>query len=947
MKLFLCFFLLITLPLLSNGQMGQIYYDLMKSSLNKGDYNNAIEWGKKALIEAEKEFGGKGIDYANCLNNSANLFSNKAYYKNAEPLYLQSMEIKKRVLGVEHPDFATSLNNLASLYSKMGRFAEAEPLYLQSLEITKKALGVEHPDFATSLNNLAGFYSKMGRFAEAEPLYLQSLEIKKKVSGVDLPDFATSLNNLASLYLAMGRDAEAEPLYIQSMEIRKNVLGVEHPDYASSLNNLASLYRTMWQFSEAEPLFLQSLEIRKKILGVDHPDYAMSLNNLAELYIKIGRFKDAEPLFIQSMEIIKRTLGVDHPDYAMLLNNLSNLYRELGLFAEAEPLFLQSMEICRKVFGIENLHYIHLLNNLAGLYSSMDQYRDVEYFYAQSLKITKYFLDKSNSLLSEKEQELFFLNLSGNFKGYQSFSMKYKQGGVLGLEAVLFTKSLFLCNSTTMRNAILSSNKEEAITIFNQWNFLNSFIAKQYSKPILERIGGLDTMERQANSLEKKLSSLSSNFKISKSSLKTTWQDINRKLKKSESVIEFSSFPYFDKKWTDSIFYCAYILKGDDTVPRQVILFEERQLDSLLGDLDYSNCTNRECVSNKINKFHNWENGGKQLYKLIWSKIEPEMKGVKTIYFSPSGGLYKISFPAIPNSDSTALSDKYHLVQLNSTREIALESFKPVYLNDTSSIALFGGIKYDMDTTDLKNATATYHQEQPDKLFAFASRSYVSDTSSRGRSWRYLPGSLSEVEFIKPLFKQSHLFTGTGATEEAFKSLQGKQAPDVLHVATHGFFFKGGEIKKDRDGKIREFEYSNDPMIRSGLMLAGGNLKWKGEEIPAKLEDGILTAKEVAALNLYNTKLVVLSACETGLGDIKGSEGVYGLQRAFKAAGANYLLMSLWTVPDEATAEFMKVFYTKLKQGFDIQTSFEQTQTAMKLKYRNEPYKWAGFVLVR
>ncbi len=252
-----------------------------------------------------------------------------------------------------------------------------------------------------------------------------------------------------------------------------------------------------------------------------------------------------------------------------------------------------------------------------------------------------------------------------------------------------------------------------------------------------------------------------------------------------------------------------------------------------------------------------------------------------------------------------------------------------------------------MDTTDLKKATARYHKEENEQPIAFASRSFVSDTSNRGASWRYLPGTLSEVEFIKPLFKQSTLFTGAKATEEAFKSLQGKQAPDILHMATHGFFFKGGEIKKDQIGKIREFEYSNDPMIRSGLMLAGSNLKWKGEDIPSKLEDGILTAKEVAALNLYNTKLVVLSACETGLGDIKGSEGVYGLQRAFKAAGVNYLLMSLWTVPDEATAEFMKVFYTKLKQGFDIQTSFEQTQATMKLQYRNEPYKWAGFVLVR
>jgi len=227
-------------------------------------------------------------------------------------------------------DLSYSLHNLAYLYNSQGRYSEAEPLYLQALELRKRLLGDEHPDVATSLNNLASLYYSQGRYSEAEPLYLQALELRKRLLGDEHPDVATSLNNLANLYNSQGRYSEAEPLYLQALELTKRLLGDEHPNVAASLHNLANLYNSQGRYSEAEPLYLQALELRKRLLGDEHPDVATSLNNLASLYYSQGRYSEAEPLLLQALELTKRTLGSNHPQTITIRKNLENLRAEIS-----------------------------------------------------------------------------------------------------------------------------------------------------------------------------------------------------------------------------------------------------------------------------------------------------------------------------------------------------------------------------------------------------------------------------------------------------------------------------------------------------------------------------------------------------------------------------------------------------------------------------------------
>ena len=266
------------------ARMARIYERRLDQGESQ-DYQNeqalVIEYLGKA-IELQKEFSLEE-DLATSLNNLAGLYCFQGRYEQAEPLFVQALELRQRLLGENHPHVATSLNNLAGLYCFQGRYEQAEPLYEQALELHKRLLGEDHPDVAQSLNNLAGLYESQGRYTEAESLYLQALELDKRLLGEEHPDMASSLNNLALLYKSQGRYTEAEPLYLQALELRKRLLGSNHPDVAGSLNNLASLYYSQEQYTEAEPLYLQALELCERLLGLNHPNTVTVRKNLETL----------------------------------------------------------------------------------------------------------------------------------------------------------------------------------------------------------------------------------------------------------------------------------------------------------------------------------------------------------------------------------------------------------------------------------------------------------------------------------------------------------------------------------------------------------------------------------------------------------------------------------------------------------------------------------------
>ena len=311
------------------ASMGKIYNRRIESGECENfqqEYELAIEYFKKA-IALQQELDVE-LELSSSLSYLAGLYKSQGRYSEAEPLYLQALEIGRRSLSEDPANLASHLNNLAGLYESQGRYSEAEPLFLQALEIDRHSLPEDHPSLAIDLNNLALLYQSQARYSEAEPLYLQALKIVRRSLPEDHPDLAINLNNLALLYRNQGRYSEAEPLFLQAVEIDRRSLPEDHPRLATHLNNLAALYESQGRYSEAEPLYLQALEIDKRSLPEDHPSLAIDLNNLAAVYKAQGRYSEAEPLYLQALEIFLNNLPENHPHIQIVWGNYVGLWRE-------------------------------------------------------------------------------------------------------------------------------------------------------------------------------------------------------------------------------------------------------------------------------------------------------------------------------------------------------------------------------------------------------------------------------------------------------------------------------------------------------------------------------------------------------------------------------------------------------------------------------------------
>ncbi len=951
-----------------------------------GQYDKAESFILQAQEIIKNTLGENDIYYSKIITGLAQLYQQMGLFKKAEILYVQAKDINRNVLGVDDPEYATSLNKLALLYEKMGLYEKAESCYFESTKTRKTALGENHPDYAQSLYNLALLYSKMGRFdnavqlflqakdilknsseetpkyfaltlnslavcyqamgkyEKAEPLFLQAIDIRKKAFGETHPDYLSSVNDLATLYTALGQYEKAEPLFLQVKKNRQEVLGEKHPDYAEVLSNLSTLYEDMGLYNQAETLLLQATEIDKFLFGENHKDYASDLSNLASLYSNMKQYEKAEALILQAKDIRKKLFGEQHLDYAISLNNLAELYSQKGQFEKAEPLYKQANEIWKNTLGENHPTYSNGLNNLAALYISLGQFKKAEPLLLHFSKVIMQNMLSSFSILSEKEKENYLARNIALNELNNSFLYDYKINSRAiarnNFDLQLIFKSLTLTETRNTIKAVQQNGDTAVKKILKSWQTNKGILAKQYSMPLEERRTDLSSLELETERLETELSRKSAIFGNQQSAIRISTADVQKKLQQTEVAIEFVRFRLFDKKWTDSIMYAAYILHKNDSVPIFVALCEEKQLGKYFSSTAGSSNVKAIYRTDALDENDKQSISGDSLYALMWKPLMPYLKGVNKINYSPAGLLYRIAFNALPTGDSSLLMDKFELNQYTSTRQLAIPAEKKYNKN---SIAIFGNCLFSMDSVAIVKYIPA--DENANTLIT-ASKEKGNNTGG----WKPLEGTANEIKSISSLFVNNKFSTNSfdqeTATEEEFKSLSG-HSPSIIHLATHGFFLQD-PLKKKQQGFAADarnaFTLADDPLLRSGIVLSGANRVWRGlPPIPGR-EDGIVTAYEIAQMDLSNTDLVVLSACETALGDIKGSEGVFGLQRAFKLAGVKNMLLSLWKVPDGETAELMKIFYNYYLQGKTARESFAAAQKEMRRKY--SPFYWAAFVLI-
>jgi CHAT domain-containing protein len=946
MKKLLPVFLLL-LPLWLAGQTDAVrpidsLVNLSKTLSNQGKsrFSDALKAIEAAEILARKDFGEQSAVYAKCRFQHGRLLDVSGKMDEAEPFYQEVKAIQEKTIGRENAEYAITVYHLASVTKDLGYYPEAEALYLEALRIQEKTPGKEHPDYARTVNFLANLYRATGEYDKAEPLCLESMALRERLMGKENADYAWSLNSLANVYTEKGDFDKAEPLYLESMAIRERVLGKDHPNYSASLNNLGFLYVKKKRYDQAEALYLEAKARRERVLGKEHPAYAVTLNNLAELYFLKQEYDKVEPLFQEAKDIQASVFGKEHPDYALSLDNLARLYLAKKEFKKAEAHYHEARDIRQKAFGNEHPEYAGSVFNLAGFYAGRQQPDRARAYFQEYIPMVWSLVNKSAQYSSEAQQNAYLKTFSKQTDYFYAFALAHPDPAVtqMAFNNALFFNGYLLENSRLLLRACDMADSLTRAT-YMQWQEARRKLAKRYARPISER-KKVAEVEQEAESLEKTLLRNLPAFEQTRAV--PHWETVRNALKPEEAAIEFVRFQHDSP---DSIQYAALLVKSGADAPEMIPLFEEKALETLLYTSGEKKADYVEALYSVLNRgIIVVEKPRKSLYELIWKPLMPNLTSINTVYFAPAGLLHRINLGAMPINADSVVADRFRLIGLGSTRQLSSTS---TFQTANASVALFGGVHFDMDSSAILKANESLHQ---------------TDMASRGLAegqtgpFGFLKGSVKEINILAGILKEAGLtpktWSGFAATEEAVKFLGTREeAPRILHLATHGYFFPDPKDSISLNIPVNEsttsFIASSHPLIRSGLAMAGANYAWStGKPLKKGMENGILTAYEISHLDLQNTELVVLSACETGLGDIEGNEGVYGLQRAFKIAGAKYLIMSLWKVPDFQTQELMTSFYRYwLLEKQTIPDAFRAAQLEMRERYEN-PYFWAGFVLM-
>ncbi len=904
-------------------KMADCYYELADQADEECHYNDAIKFQKNVVEIRKKVLGEEHPDYATSLNNLALYYDELGNYTEAIRLGTLAMEIYKKVLGEEHPSYAISLSNLAGYYDDLGNYTEAIRLQTQEIAITKKNLGEEHPDYAISLSNLAYYNYELGNYTEAIRLGTLVMEIKKRVLGEEHPGYATSLSNLAGCYDELGNYAEAIRLGTLAMEIRKKVLGEEHPDYAASLNNLAIYYAELDNYAEAIRLVTRAMEIRKKVLGEEHPDYALSLNNLAYYNDELGNYTEAIRLGTLAMEIYKKVLGEEHPSYAIPLSNIARYNRHVGNYAEAIRLGTRALEIRKKALGDKHPAYSISLSQLAELNLITGNYAAATDYYNQCYNCRNSFILKTFASMTTKERNDFWKANSDLFtKNLPYAAYKHPDTALTALayDSQIFSKGLLLNAELEIQKLVEQSGDTTFANRYYKIKQDRATLDDLYQTAPEDREMDADSLAKVIDREEHLLVESSKALGDYTKNLAISWRDVQKNLKDNDLAIEFATVKDTVAK---QLVYVAFVLKKGMSAPEIVTLF-------------YSD----DFYDIKTKEFYTTP----KLYNLVWLPLAVHLKNAKTVYFSPAGQLHTIGIEYLSGDDGKIFAEQYDTYRLSSTRELAMTHT----INPNKKAATYGGIKYNFTEEDWQNL-----KEEHDNMERGFQDSPQVDADLRGGGVDDLIGSMYESNAVAGLLRSAdydvYALSGNVATEESFKALSGSGL-QILHIGTHGFYESEADlVNADRKFYTNSQQQSDEDrsLSCSGLLFAGVNSTLdpkRNREIPEGFDDGVLTAKEISRLDFSGLDLVVLSACQTGLGEITG-EGVFGLQRGFKKAGAQTLVMSLWKVFDDSTQMLMTEFFKNLTAGMTKRAAFIAAQGKVRAQFP-DPKHWAAFVMV-
>jgi CHAT domain-containing protein/Tfp pilus assembly protein PilF len=904
-----------------------------------GKYEEALLLAEKALAIREEELSPEHIEVANSLYHLAGILSTKGDYKRAESLYQRAVDIAEKVLGQEHPRLALYLSRYGQVYYYRGDYARAERLFQRALLIQEKALGVEHPNVGSTLEQLAYVYRMQGDFTRAEPLFQRSLVLAESALGEQHSGVARVLNNFASFYREKGDYAKAEPMYQRALRILEKAELTKDTTYAATLNNLANLYRDKGDYDKAEPLYQRALSIKEQALGTNHPDVARYRDNLAMLYYAQGNYAKAQPLYLSALANWEQTLGPNHSMVGRSLSNLADLYFARKDFEKAEPLYQRALSIYETAFGA-NYHFLaSIFTSLAKISAAEGKFTEAVAYLVRANAILEHNLNLNLAIGSERQKLAYLAQLPEQWNRAISLHVGFTADNALArdlaLTTVLQQKGRVqdaLSNSlAALRSRFSAADK----TLLDQLNKVTAQLAQLVLNGTQDRIPAdyqkqIQTLEEQREKLESEISRRSAG---SYQRLQAVTVDAVRSaIPENAALVEFAVYRPFIPQATgkQKAFgeprYVAYILRRQGEVQWRE-LGSARTIDEAVDNL-------RKALRDPK------RNDAQQLARIVDERVMQPVRGslgdATQLIVSADGALNLIPFEALADEENRYLIERYSFSYITSGRDLLrLQVPRP---SQSGPIVLADPLFGEPELTQLAKADAL----KMNQLGLNRRRQGVTTGADLSNVYfAPLSGTEREAQSIRSLFPEATVMMGMQATETWLKQAA---APRILHISTHGFFLTDTPTSAtDETGETTRAIKANvrveNPMLRSGLALAGANLRKSGDD------DGILTALEASNLNLWGTKLVTLSACDTGLGEVKNGEGVYGLRRAFVLAGTETLVMSLWPVSDYVTRELMTNYYKGLKLGQGRREALRQVQLDMlKRKDLHHPFYWASFI---
>lgn len=806
-----------------------------------------------------------------------------------------------------------------------GQYEDAYRNISKACNLAEQLYGKEHQYYAAVLGNLGLFLYKTKREREGLHCCEQAEEIFEKTNSTSSMDYLFFRNNLATIYVSLGLNDKALAIYESLLPLAKKGNKLE----STLLTNIGAQYRYRQQYAKA----LEYLESAENICSdrgrVQYPEYYGILNHIGLCYIGLKRYEIAIDYFNKARDLLQENRKENGPIYLATLNNLALAYQHSGQNETAIDLYSHIRDVMRSTLGEDHPKVVNVLDNLSEIYIQRNNFIKAIELIVNASHINEQLLNRLGGLVPATEIDSFVNKFRYHIDILFSLFHYWKEPPQhyidIAFDFLFRRKALILDLELYKQNLLRSELDEQVKGDFERLKEIKSEITKiKYTPPEqikseTEYSNTLQQLERECNRLERKISYNLSNSNTHNSKVFDGSISVREQLPVDTVLIEFVRYTHYDLKLKSKL------------SPRYAVFFGEYGENIQLFDLgsaqDIDNMIQDSinCIKQKSEQiYENLEKQDKTLEELsqrlevlsqkLLSNILPKIGSKRHLVIIPDGLLYLLPFSILKNKNGD-LIEQYTITYLTSSRDLFDQ--KAIESRNQTLPVIIADPDYDLSESNESDHSNSLIQN---------ARNFCEDLVPFLR----LEGTRIEGREIHKIIG-GELWLGQDALKSRFMELM---SPKILHIATHGFFQPSCQTTTKK--------WDSD--FRSGFVLAGVNSYILGQSLPAEVGNGIITAYEISGLNLFSTDLVVLSACETGIGDIIFCEGVYGLRRAFAIAGARALVLSLWSIPDEETKDLMVIFYSLLKSGKGKSEAMREAQLALKKKYPH-PYFWGAFIL--